>query len=182
MYVQFRMSTRLLGVAGNFLLYTYFVSRNPRPHSLRRIGECLVGISVMLSTYSVLVVLEDREAFLKLIPFGHVMLFVYGTIFGTVGLCYIPGLFVYDVTIGLVILLSASTIGVDMRMWYWTQRRGLHYWNQIRLIIDNLTIIAGALMYLTCAERDLPPLPMEEETPQAEESQAEEETVEKKLD
>ena len=178
--VQLRMSSRLLGVAGNFLLYTYFISRKPQPHLLRRIGECAVGISVMLSTYSVLIVAEDREAFLKLIPFGHVMLFVYGTLLGTVGLCYIPGLFVYDLTIALVVLLSASTVGVDMRMWYWTQRRGLHYWNQMRLIIDNLAIVAGALLYLTCTERELPPLPVEEETLQSEEGKAEE-SAEKKL-
>jgi len=179
--VQFRMSSRLLGVAGSFLLYTYFESRQTQPRLLRRVGECLVGLSVMFITYSVLQIPEDREAFLKLVPFGYVMLFVYGTILGTVGLCYIPGLFVYDVTIGLAILLSASTIGIDMRMWYWTQRRGLHYWNQIRLIIDNLTIIIGALMYLACAERELPPIPVEEVRPQTEESEGEE-SVDKKLD
>jgi len=116
----------------------------------------------MLGTYGFLQIPEDREAFLKLVPFGYVMLFVYGTLLGTVGLCYIPGLFVYDVTIGLVVLLSMSTIGIDMQVWYWTQRRGLHFWNQMRLIIDNLTIVAGALMYLTCAERELPPLPEED--------------------
>jgi len=176
------MSTRLLGVAGNFLLCAYFTSpRPPRPGWLRRVGECLVGCSVLFSTYSVLAVAEDRDAFLKLVPCGHVMLFVYGTMLGTVGLCYIPGLFVYDVTIGLVMLLLASTVGVDVRMWYWTQRRGVHYWNQVRLIIDNLAIIAGALLYLTCAERDLPPLPVEEkETPHTEAVEVEE-TAEKKL-
>jgi len=174
------MSTRLLGVAGSFLLYAYFVSRKSQSRLLRRSGECLVGLSVMLSTYSCLLVAEDREAFLKLVPFGHVMLFVYGTLLGTIGLCYVPGLFVYDVTIGLVILLFASTAGIDMRMWYWTQRRGLHYWNQMRLIIDNVTIIIGALLYLTCADRELPPLPVEEETPQVEESKAEDETAKKK--
>jgi len=175
------MSTRLLGVAGNFLLYAYFTSPKPQPRLLRRIGECLVGFSVMFSTYSVLTIAEDREAFLKLIPFSHVMLFVYGTILGTVGLCYIPGLFVYDVTIGLVLLLLASTVGVDMRMWYWTQRRGIHYWNQIRLIIDSLAMIAGALLYLTCAKRELPPLPVAEETHQTEEAGELEETADKKL-
>jgi len=180
--VQLRMSTRLIGVAGNFLLYTYFVSRKPQSRLLRRSGECLIGLSVVLSTYSFLAVAEDREAFLKLVPLGYVMLFVYGTLLGTIGLCYIPGLFVYDVTIGLAVLLSASTVGVDMRVWYWTQRRGIHYWNQMRLIIDNLTIIVGALLYLTCAKRDLPPLPVEEEVPipQTEENKTET-TVKKKL-
>lgn len=176
------MSTRLLGVAGNFLLYTYFISRKPQRQLLRRIGEFLVGFSVIFSTYSVLTIAEDRDAFLKLIPFSHVMLFVYGTILGTVGLCYIPGLFVYDVTIGLAVLLMASTVGIDMRIWYWTQYRGIHYWNQMRLIIDNLTIIAGALLYLTCAKRELPPLPVEEHAPQTEEAGESEETADNKLD
>jgi len=179
--MQMRMSARLLGVAGNFLLYSYFVSQAPRSRSLRRSGECLVGFSVVFSVYAFLAVAEDREAFLKLVPFGHIMLFVYGTLLGTIGLCYIPGLFVYDVTIGLVVLLFASTVGVDMRMWYWTQRRGLHFWNQIRLIIDNLTIIIGALLYLVCAERELPPLPVEEEILQTEESTVEEDTADKKV-
>jgi len=148
---------------------------------LRRVGEFLVGCSVMFGTYSILQVAEDREAFLKLVPFGHVMLFIYGTALGTVGLCYIPGLFVYDLTFGLAVLLSTSTLGVDMRMWYWTGRRGLHYWNQVRLIVDNLAMIAGALLYLTCAERELPPLPVEEKAPNADEGEVLEQT-EKKLE
>jgi len=173
------MSSRLLGVAGTFLLYKYFMSPKTQPRSLRRLGEFVVGVSIMLSTYAVLMIPEDREAFLKLIPFGHVVLFVYGTLLGTVGLCYIPGLFVYDVSVALLILLTATTVGMDMRISYWTQRRGLHYWNQMRLIIDNVTIIAGALMYLNCAERELPPLPVEEEHANIKDSTAEE-TIEKK--
>ena len=174
------MSSRLLGVAGYFLLYAGFESRQRAPRSVRRLGECLVGVSVMMSTYAVLVVPEDREAFLKLVPLSYVMLFVYGTILGTVGLCYVPGLFVYDVTVGLALLLTASTVAVDMRVWYWTQRRGIHYWNQMRMIIDNVTIITGALLYLLSAERDLPPLPVEEEISQTADGSPEE-TKEKKL-
>jgi len=178
------MSTRLLGVAGNFLLYTYFVSQKPRPSLLRRVGECLVGLSVLSATYSVLVVAEDRDAFLALIPFSRVMLFVYGSILGTVALCYIPGLFVYDVTFVLAALLSSSTIGVDLRMWYWTERRGIHYWNQVRLVVDNLVLVAGALMYLTCAERELPRLPVEQEHRQTQTAESDllQETAEKKSD
>ena len=173
------MSTRLLGVAGSFLMYACFTSQNPQPRSLRRLAECLVGFSVMFSSYSVLVVAEDRQAFLHLIPFSYVLPFVYGTALGAIGLCYISGLFVYDVTIGLVFLLLASTAGVDVRMWYWTQRRGIHYWNQMRMIIDNLAIVAGALLYLTCAKRELPSLRVKEKTPHSEASKSEE-TAEKK--
>jgi len=181
MYVQLRMSTRLLGVAGNFLLFAYFVSRSHESRWLQRAGECLVGLSVLLSTYSILLVAEDREAFLKLIPFSRVVLFIYGILLGTVGFCYVPGLFVYDVTFGLVALLSMSTVGVDMRMWYWTQRRGLHYWNQMRLVIDNMTIIVGAVLYLICAQRELPPLPVKEETLPTKDGKGRDETVNKKL-
>ena len=53
-----------------------------------------------------------------------------------------------------------------------------HYWNQIRLIIDSLAMIAGALL---CAKKELPPLPVAEETHHTEEAGELEETAEKKL-
>jgi len=152
------MSIRMVGVAGFFLIYAHFMSPKPRSKMLRRIGEILVGIYALIAMYSVLQISEDREGFFKMIPFPQTTLFVYATLLGGVGLCYLPGLFVYDVTVLLVILVTLITAAVDCQMSYWTKRRGMDYWNQVRLVTDNVSIACGCLLYLSCSRKKLPKL------------------------
>ena len=150
------MSLRMVGVAGFFLIYAHFMSAKPRSKTLRRIGEILVGLYALVAMYSMLQISEDREGFFKLIPFPQPMLFIYATLLGVIGLCYLPGLFVYDITVMLVILLTLITAAIDCRMSYWTKRRGMDYWNQVRLVADNLSIACGCLVYLSCSHKKLP--------------------------
>jgi ABC-type multidrug transport system fused ATPase/permease subunit len=155
--VRTRMANRMVGVAGFFLLFAYFVSQKPKPKLLRRLGELLVSVHLLVATYSILQTAEDREAFLKLVPGSQPMLFVFATLLVSIGLCYLPGLFVYDVTQVLIVVLSLMTVIIDMRMSYWTERRGLDYWNQLRLLLDNVAIIAGCVMYLSCSRKKFVP-------------------------
>jgi FtsH-binding integral membrane protein len=150
------MATRMIGVAGYFFFYAFFSSRKPRPYWLRRTAEILLAIYACMTTYAVLQVSEDREGFLKLVPGSQTVLFLYATLLGCVGLCLLPGLFTYDITVMLTVLLTLSTILVDCQISYWTKRRGLHYWNQIRLLADNIAILMGCIMYLTCTRKKLP--------------------------
>jgi hypothetical protein len=150
------MAVRMVGVSGFFFTYGYFTSSKPRPKMLRRFGEILIGLYALATTYCVLQIAEDREAFLKMFPFSQPLLFVYATLLGGVGLCFLPGLFIYDTTILLTILLVLSTAFVDCRMHYWTKRRGLDYWNQFRLAADSFSLVCGCLLYLCLARKKLP--------------------------
>ena len=146
--VQLRMSHRMIGVAGFYLLFAFFQSSKPRHKPLRFIGHIVVGIYILAAAYIVLQSPEDKESFLRFVPGSRPVLFVYGTLLATVGLCYLPGQFVYDVTLALIVLVTASTAFVDTRFSYWTTRRGIDYWNQMRLVTDNIMIVVGAVMYV----------------------------------
>lgn len=139
---------RMIGVAGYFLLFAYF-SDSKSLKLLKRIGEITVGVSLLMSTYTVLQSPEDKEAFLKFVPGLHGSLFIYATLLAAIAFCFIPGQYVYDLTIVLLIILISSTCLIDTRLNYWTKSRGLHYWNQIRLLTDNCTLIIGAVLYLS---------------------------------
>lgn len=138
----------MIGVAGFFLLFAYF-SDSKSLKLLKRIGEITVGVSLLMSTYTVLQSPEDKEAFLKFVPGLHGTLFIYATLLAAIALCFIPGQYVYDLTVVLLIILSFSTCLIDTRLNYWTKSRGLHYWNQIRLLTDNCTLIIGSVLYLS---------------------------------
>ena len=43
--------------------------------------------------------------------------------------------------------LSFLTCVVDMRFWFWSYR-GMSYWNQFRLVSDNVTLIFGFFMFM----------------------------------
>ena len=96
---------------------------------------------------------EDKEAFLRFIPGSRPVLFLYATLLATVGVCYLPGQFVYDLSHALVLLLTISTLAVDMRFNYWTKQRGLDYWNQVRLVGDNATVITGTILLLSSSKK-----------------------------
>lgn len=151
------MATRLVGMAGMILLYAFFTMPKPRSHQLRRIGEILFGIYLIATTYMMIESPEDRRAFITHMPGGQVTLYMFAIILACSALCYLPGLFVHDVTQACVILLFASTTLIDFDINYWVTRRGLDYWNHIRLLIDNVFIVISLAMYLACTKtRSMP--------------------------
>lgn len=147
------MSHRMLGVAGFVLLYGYFTMPKPRSQSLRRSGETLVGLYLLCAAYTQMESPDDKAAFLALVPFGTVSLYIYVLLLATSALCYLPGMFVYDVTQVLILLIPTVTIVVDCNLGYWTKRRGMHFWNQIRLIADSLAVTLGAIFYVACTKK-----------------------------
>lgn len=148
------MVHRMIGIAGFILFYAYFNMRarekNPQ---LLRVGQILVGIYLVCAMYISVESPEDKESFVKLVPGGLYALYVYALIVGVSALCYLPGLYVHDVSQGLIIVLSLTTIFIDSDLNYWTKKRGLDFWNQIRILGDNITVIVGLIMYLTCTRK-----------------------------
>lgn len=151
------MSSRLVGTAGIIMLYAFFTMPKPRSQQLRRIGETLIGLWLVSITYALVESREDRSAFTTFMPFGEATLYVWAVVYGVCALCYIPGMFVHDVTQVLVVMLWISTMVIDCRIHYWTSRWGMDLWNQIRLLSDNITIILGLAMYLSCTKKWVSP-------------------------
>ena len=147
------MVHRHIGAAAIFLLYAFFNAPKPRNQQLRRMAEILLGIYTVCAVYTLVESPEDKDAFLKLVPGGMVVFYVYALLFCVAALCYLPGYFVYDAMQVFVILLTLSTVFVDCNFQYWTRKRGMDYWNQIRLVSDNCCIVFGLLMYLSCTKK-----------------------------
>ncbi len=149
------MSTRLLGVAGMIMLYAFFTMPKPRSPQIRRIGETLVGLYLMCLTYTLVESPEDRKAFMDVVPGGESSLYVMATLLACCALCYLPGLFVHDVSQALILLLPLYTLFIDCNFHYWTKRRGMDYWNQVRLVADNMCVALGTIMYVSCTKKHI---------------------------
>ena len=156
------MTQRSVGVAGFVLLYAYFTMPRPKSQQLKRLGETLVGLYIFCAMYTLVECPEDREAFMEFVPGGNAMLYIFVMLYGCCTLCYLPGYFVHDVTQGLIIVVMLKTLLVDTRLSYWHNKQRMDYWAQVRLLSDNLAIITGLSMYLTCTKKQVyadPPSP-----------------------
>lgn len=60
----------------------------------------------------------------------------------------------------MAFLCSTLTVLVDMKFSYWSYR-GMAYWNQMRIVIDSLTLITGFFVFMNyyeniaCEQREL---------------------------
>ena len=145
------MVSRMIGCAGFFFLYGFFMMKKPRSHWMLRTGETIVGVYLIAATYAIVESKDDREAFLSLVPGGKYSLYVYILLLATCAICYLPGLFVRDVTFALILLQLVNLIFIDSNIDYWTQKE-MDYWNQMRMISDDACILLGSLMFVMCTK------------------------------
>lgn len=85
---------------------------------------------------------EDRRAIIEHIPGGDYARYFLTTLYACCGICFLSGYFLKDISITMAFLLCAVTMIVDLKMSYWSYR-GMAYWNQMRLVIDNVNLIIG---------------------------------------
>jgi hypothetical protein len=150
------MTLRCIGVAGFTIMYAFYSMRKPRSQPLRRIAESIIAIVLGSLVYLVLESPEDRNAFTNLMPTGNIALFLYALILAGSAMCYMPGWYVYDVSIFLLPALILPCLFVDGNINYWTNKRGIDFWNQIRLFSDSLFMVLGTTMILVCSIIKLP--------------------------
>ena len=149
------MAHGLIGVAGCFIFYYFFNSPKPRNQQMRRMAELLLGIYTVVAVWSLAESPADKEAFLALFPGGMPVYYTYVLLYCVIAMCYLPGYFFYDVSQVFVVLLILKLTFVDCNIRYWTKRKGMDFWNQIRMISDTVCIILGLLMYMTCTKKKL---------------------------
>ncbi|CAH1786193.1 unnamed protein product, partial [Owenia fusiformis] len=180
-WLRIRMSSRMVGVAGIFLLFGFLAGKkDSRNLQLKRLSEITIGVYILAYCYSIVNSPEDRKSFTDLIYGGQPMLYVIVTALMTCCLCHLGGFFIFDISLVLAITLSIMTLCIDCRVQYWTRKRGIDYWNQMRLIMDNVCVITGQVMVLTVFKRKtyteepptehgedegLPPMDAGEDTP-----------------
>lgn len=93
------------------------------------------------------------QALLLHLPGGEAVQYLCVTIAALGSLAYITSYFTIDMSYTLVIFVTILTLVIDCDIFYWTHKRGMDFWNQFRLLTDNLYIVFGMVMYLSCSTR-----------------------------
>ncbi|XP_021353061.1 transmembrane protein 101-like [Mizuhopecten yessoensis] len=142
---RMRMSIRHLGCSGMFILYSHLQDKSGSSQ-LRRLGEIIVGLYLIGITYILNNSAEDKRAFLSHIVGGDWSRYFYTLILACAALSFFSGYFLRDMSVSMIILLTLSTLFVDCDFTFWTNRRGMHLWNQIRIVLDDICLILGFTM------------------------------------
>ena len=150
-FFQIRMSSRLLALSGIVLLFSFFHEKKPRPQHYRWIGERLMAMYFFCVFYSTIYSKEDSQALLLHYPGGETTQYLCATLAALGAIAYFTGYFILDISYTLVVFILINTLAIDCDIYYWTHRRGLDFWNQFRLLSDNLYIVLGIIMILSCS-------------------------------
>lgn len=145
LHFQIRMALRHFGCAGMFLIYSYIYDVQ-RLKQLRKIGETVVGIFLVAYVYALNNSPEDRKGFLSHIPGGDWSRFFFTLILACGAMCFFSGYFLRDISLSCMVVLAILTVFIDCDIRYWVNVKHMHYWNQVRLISDDLCLILGFAM------------------------------------
>lgn len=87
---------------------------------------------------------EDREVFIAKIPLQNVSLFFLITVMGACAMIYINGgIFLTDASQAMMCMNLAVCVCIYADVNFWVGKRGVPFWIQIKLIIDDVTICIG---------------------------------------
>ncbi|XP_041366223.1 transmembrane protein 101-like [Gigantopelta aegis] len=155
---RIHMATRQIGCAGIYILLADLLVKADQgryrvqadgmvpSRQQQRIGEILIGL--YLFSYSCLLTScgEHREAFLHHFWHSELMQYAMTAILLASAFCFISGYFVKDMFICVIPALILLTALIDCDIRYWTERQ-VHYWNQVRLLGDNVCAISGFIFF-----------------------------------
>lgn len=114
---------------------------------MHRLGELSVATYLIAQAYLMNESYEDKKAVLDLVPGGNYARYFITLVYGSAGLCFLSGYFLKDISMSVAFLLSFLTCIIDMRFWFWSYR-GMSYWNQVRLVLDNVNLIFGFFLFM----------------------------------
>jgi hypothetical protein len=143
-----RMAIRHVGCAGIFVLFSYFCEEI-KSKQLRKTGETVVGIFLMAYLYIINNSYEDKQTFLMHIPGGDWSRYFITLVLACGAISFFSGYFLRDVSMSLAIVMAILTIVIDCDIRHWVDKRGMLYWNQVRVITDDLCIILGFCLFIT---------------------------------
>lgn len=92
---------------------------------------------------------EDRLAYLDHIPGGEITIQLLVLVFGVLALSYLSGCYVRVASQILAILLPLVVLFIDGNVGYWHRTRRVEFWNQMKLIGQNIGIFGAVLILAT---------------------------------
>lgn len=124
------------------MVYAY-LNDVQRSVPLRRIGETIIGLYLLSIAYMLNESRDDKAAFYNTIPGGDYSRFIVTLMFVAGALCFFSGYFLRDICLAMVLVTLIMTVLVDGNVSYWTYRKGMQFWNQMRIVLDQGCLITG---------------------------------------
>jgi hypothetical protein len=148
------MVVRIGGTAGMYLIFGYLTDLQTKSTQLRRAGETIIGIYLICLNYMLINFEEDYDAFVYHVIGGEVILYIVAAVLIGCGIAFLMGKYIRDVSAICAITLIFLTLFTDVDTRYW-QIKGVDFWNQLRMITDDLCIICG-LGIIATSRRTIP--------------------------
>ncbi|XP_076856890.1 transmembrane protein 101 isoform X1 [Brachyhypopomus gauderio] len=152
-WLKVRMYSRAMAVIGGFLVLASGAGevyrQKPRTRSLQSTGQVFLGIYLICLVYSLQHSQEDRLAYLDHIPGGEVTVQLLVLVFGVLALSFLSGCYVRLSSQILAILLPLVILFIDGNFGYWHHSRRVEFWNQMKLIGQNVAIFGAVLILAT---------------------------------
>lgn len=144
-FSQIRMASRHIGCVGIFLLFSSIFENLPSKQ-LQKLGETVIGLFLMAFVYILNDSVEDKKAFLSHVPGGDWSRYFFTLVLAAGAISFFSGHFLRDMSISVIVMFGILTILVDCDINYWVESNKMLFWNQVRIVIDDLCILLGFTM------------------------------------
>ncbi|KAM3923892.1 transmembrane protein 101 [Leptodactylus fuscus] len=152
-WLKVRMYSRTIAVIGGFLIVASgageIYRQKPRSRSLQSTGQVFLGIYLICVAYTLQHSKEDRQSHLDFLPGGEPVLQMLFVLYGVLALSFLSGYYVRFSAQVLAVLLPFSLLLVDGNLGYWHKNRRVEFWNQMRMIGQNVGIFGAAVILAT---------------------------------
>ncbi|KAG5263039.1 hypothetical protein AALO_G00281780 [Alosa alosa] len=152
-WLKVRMYSRALAIIGGFLVLASGAGevyrQKPRTRSLQSTGQVFLGIYLICMVYSLQHSQEDRVAYLDHIPGGELTVQLLVVVFGVLAFAFLSGVYVRIAAQILSIMLPLVVLFIDGNLGYWHRTRHVEFWNQMKLIGQNVGIFGAVLILAT---------------------------------
>lgn len=92
---------------------------------------------------------EDRLAYLGGIPGGEIALQLLFVLYGVLALSFLSGYYITTAAQILSVILPLVVLFIDGNLGYWHDSRRVEFWNQMKLIGQNVGIFGAAIILAT---------------------------------
>ncbi|KAM4622882.1 transmembrane protein 101 [Discoglossus pictus] len=152
-WLKVRMYSRTIAIIGGFLVLASgageIYRQKPRSRSLQSTGQVFLGIYLICLAYTLQHSKEDRLAYLDYLPGGEPALQILFVLYGVLALSFLSGYYVRTAAQVLAVLLPLSLLLIDGNLRHWHGGRRVEFWNQMRLIGQNVGIFGVAIILAT---------------------------------
>ncbi|XP_056627497.1 transmembrane protein 101 [Triplophysa dalaica] len=152
-WLKVRMYSRAMAIIGGYLVLASGAGevyrQKLRTRSLQSTGQVFLGIYLICMVYTLQHSKEDRLAYLDHIPGGEITIQLLVVVFGVLALSYLSGYYVRVASQILAVLLPLVVLFIDGNIGYWHHNRRVEFWNQLKLIGQNVGIFGAVLILAT---------------------------------